>query len=215
MTYNKLVIATHNAGKIVELEKLFAEIPGNNIPEILSAASLGLSEPVEDGESFEDNALIKAKYVAEKSNLPALADDSGLVIYGLDGQPGIHSATLAEDFATPELKRNFPAAQKYLLDALANRGFLRLSDRGAKFVCCLCLYVPNKEPKFFRGEVYGNISLEPKGENGFGYDPIFIPLGENRTFGQMSKQEKCSFNTHRAIAMGKFIEYFESFIRCN
>ena len=209
--YKKLVFATHNEGKIKELDFLFKSSIFSNI-EILKAADLGVVEPREIGSTFEQNALIKAQYVASTTKLPSIADDSGLCIEALDDFPGVRSAELAEELGNNE--RDFNASMLYVLDKLTRSGYTDKKNRHAKFVSCLCLCNIGEEPKFFRGEIKGIIAKEILGKDGFGYDSIFIPLNASLSFGQMNVEEKNSYPTHRVLAMQKLLTYMEQHIRC-
>jgi len=187
----KLVIASHNPGKVREISALLSLC---NI-EVISAAALGLAEPAEDGTTFIENANIKAAAAADASYLPALADDSGLVVPALDGKPGIHSAR----WAGPD--KNFKLAMTKVWDKLANR------DPAAYFICALSICWPQKKRKAghiktFEGRVDGKLVWPPRGERGFGYDPMFIPKGFNITFGEFKPADKHAIS-HRAIAFDK------------
>jgi XTP/dITP diphosphohydrolase len=185
-TSGKLVIASHNRGKLVEIAALLApfriEAPG--------AAELGLGEPEETGSTFEANAALKAHAAAQAAGLPALADDSGLVVPALGGAPGIYSAR----WAGPS--RDFSLAM-----ARVHRE-LGVKDPAASFVSVLALAWPDGEEAMFRGEVHGTLTWPPRGNSGFGYDPIFIPDGRDITFGDMPPDEKYKID-HRARAFAK------------
>ena len=187
----RLLLATHNPGKIREFEALLAPYS----IELVSAATLGLPEPEETGSTFAENARLKALAAASASNLPALADDSGLVVYGLDGAPGVHSAC----WAGPG--RDFGPAMRRVLDELASR----TADRRAAFVAILCLARPDGTVTFHEGRIEGALAPEPRGQGGFGYDPLFIPEGDTRTFGEMTAAEKARLS-HRARAFAAFAE---------
>lgn len=190
LTENRLVIATHNAGKINEINELVRPYA----IEAVSAGALGLDDPEETGKTFEENAAIKALAAATASGLPSLADDSGLSVAALDGAPGIYSARWAGD------PRDFAAAMAKVEKALKDAG---AKDYSAKFVCVLCLAWPDGETDFFRGEAPGTLNFPPRGGKGFGYDPIFVPDGYDRTFAEMEAVEK-QMLSHRAIAFEKF-----------
>lgn len=185
----KLVIASHNPGKIVEIAALLAPYSIATVP----AVTLGLPEPEETGATFEDNAALKACAATSTSGLPALADDSGLVVPALGGAPGIYSAR----WAGPG--KNFMAAMARVQRELGDR------DRNAHFVAVLALARPDGETLLFRGEVYGRLSFPPRGERGFGYDPIFIPDGYSETFGEMDPAIKDTIS-HRARAFEKLVQ---------
>jgi XTP/dITP diphosphohydrolase len=188
-TGNRLVIASHNQGKVEELSALLEpfRIEG------LGAASLGLPEPEETGDSFEANAALKARAGAEASRLPALADDSGLVVPALAGAPGIYSAR----WAGPA--KDFRSAMERVQCELGNK------DRAALFVAVLALAWPEGHVELFRGEVAGNLVWPPRGEHGFGYDPMFVPEGGVATFGEMDPAEKHKIS-HRAVAFAKLVD---------
>jgi len=184
----RLVIATHNKGKLREIEELVAPFG----IEIVSAGALGLPEPEETGSTFEANAELKARAAADGANLPALADDSGIVVHALNGAPGIHSAR----WAGPG--RDFSAAMARVEKELGGN-----PDRRAYFVAVLALAWPGGATETWRGEVHGKLVWPPRGPNGFGYDPMFVPDGETMTYGEMSAAEKNRTN-HRARAFAKF-----------
>ena len=176
----KVVIATHNPGKLKEMRKLLRP---HGI-ETISAGDLGLDEPIENGTSFADNAKIKAVAAAHASQLPALADDSGLSVEALDGAPGIHSARWAGE------KKDFARAMKTVEEKLKLKGATSPSMRRGAFIAVLCLAWPDGEIATFEGRVDGTIVWPPRGAQGFGYDPLFLPDGFDRTFGEMSSEEK-------------------------
>ncbi len=200
LTERALVIASHNQGKIRELRALLDPLGY----QLSTAAELDLEEPEETGLTFEANAELKAVAAATASNMPALSDDSGLVVDGLDGAPGIYSAR----WGGPE--RDFQLAMKRVDDEL--RATQR-NNRQARFVSVICLAWPDRHVEFFRGEVEGVIVWPPRGEQGFGYDPVFLPDGYDRTFGEMSSDEKHGWShgqdmalSHRARAFKLFAE---------
>lgn len=176
----KVVIATHNKGKLVEMRELLAPYG----VELVSAGELGLPEPDETGHMFAENAAIKAHAAAKASGLPALADDSGLCIQALDGAPGLFSA----NWAGPG--KDFAPARARVQRELAMRGALAPEQRRARFVSALVIAWPDGHQELFEGRVPGEITLEDRGTQGFGYDAIFLPDGETRTFGEMSSVEK-------------------------
>ncbi len=184
---DRLVIATHNRGKLDEMAALLRPFAVAAV----SAASLGIAEPEETGDSFEANAALKARAGAEASGLPALADDSGLVVPALDGAPGIHSAR----WAGPE--RDFARAMALVEERLHGK-----SDRRAHFVAVLALAWPDGHVECFRGEVHGDLVFPPRGKRGFGYDPIFVPAGGSETFGEMEPAAKHAIS-HRGAAFRK------------
>jgi len=188
-----LVVATHNPGKIREIEALVAPYGVT----ITTAGSLGLPEPDETGVTFEANAMLKAIAAAIGSGEPALADDSGVVVDALGGEPGIHSAR----WAGPE--KDFRVAMKKVEDGLSAAGAVTPDKRTARFVSVLCLAFPNGATETWRGEVKGTMVWPPRGTNGFGYDPMFVPEGETRTFGELTAEEKHG-KSHRAKAFAQF-----------
>jgi XTP/dITP diphosphohydrolase len=187
---DRLVIASHNPGKVEEIAALLAPFA----VETVAAGSLGLPEPEETGDTFEANAALKARAAAEASGLPALADDSGLVVPALGGAPGIYSAR----WAGPG--KDFGAAMERVHRELGDR------DRSAKFVAVLALAWPGGHTELFRGEVEGSLTWPPRGDRGFGYDPMFIPLGANLTFGEIDPEQKHQIS-HRARAFAKLVEH--------
>ena len=190
-----IVIATHNAGKLREMRELLAP---HGI-EALSAGDLALPEPEETGDTFLANALIKARAAAMAADRPALADDSGLCVEGLDGAPGIYSAR----WAGPE--RDFDLAIRKVLDGLVARfGSFAAADRRAEFVAVLCLAQPDGTDRFFEGRSSGTLVDTPRGARGFGYDPIFLPDGETLTFAEMTAAQKHAIS-HRRRALDAFM----------
>ncbi len=185
----KLVAATHNPGKVSELKDLF-EPHGFAV---VSALELGLDEPDETEDSFAGNALLKARAAMQATGLPALSDDSGLSVAALGGEPGIHSARWAGE------PRDFFRAMEKVEAALAASGS---EDRSAKFVCALAVAWPDGAEAVFEGEVHGRLVWPPRGEKGFGYDPIFVADGETLTFGEMEPERKHAMS-HRARAVEK------------
>lgn len=173
----RIVIATHNPGKLKELRELLAPYGIDAV----SAGELGLAEPEETGTSFRANARIKAQAAADSAKLPAFADDSGLVVEALDGAPGIHSARWAGE------NKNFAGAMAKIDDLLREK---KTSDRRAHFISALCMAWPDGHLEEFEGRVDGTLVFPPRGTAGFGYDPIFLPEGHTRTFGEMTADEK-------------------------
>jgi XTP/dITP diphosphohydrolase len=176
----QVVIATHNPGKLAELRELLA--PYGIAAQ--SAGELGLAEPQETGETFAENAALKATAAAKASGHPTFADDSGLVVDALGGEPGIHSAR----WAGPD--KDFRAAMNRIQTLLIERGARNAEQRRAHFVAALCLAWPDGHVEQFEGRVDGVAVWPPRGDQGFGYDPLFLPDGFDRTFGQMTAQEK-------------------------
>jgi XTP/dITP diphosphohydrolase len=187
----RLVVASHNAGKVREIGALLAPLG----VEAVSAAALGLAEPEETETTFTGNAALKACAAAEASGLPALADDSGLEVFGIGGDPGVYSAR----WAGPN--KDFGFAMQRVHEELQKRG---TTDFSARFVCALALAEPGGAVEVFEGDVRGLIVWPPRGAQGFGYDPIFQPDGLDRTFGEMSHDEKLPM-THRARAFEKLL----------
>ena len=181
-----ILLASHNAGKLVELGELLHPFG----IECISAGELQIPEPEETGSTFLENATIKAQAVAQQGGRPALSDDSGLVVDALDGAPGIFSAR----WAGPN--KDFRAAMQKVLDKLSH---LQSDNRNARFVCTLVLAWPDGHCEAFEGSVEGDIIDAPRGDKGFGYDPIFRPHGHKQSFAEMEPAQKQSLS-HRARA---------------
>lgn len=201
-----IVVASHNKGKIAEI----AELIGPFGFSAKSAAELNFEEPDETGTTFEENAAIKALASAKASGLPALSDDSGLVIDALDGAPGVYTANWAE---TADGSRDFAMAMEKVEKALADKGVTDPKDRTARFVSVLCLAWPDGHTEMFRGEIEGTVVWPPRGTAGFGYDPVFQPEGFDTTFGEMPSEQKHGWKpgdatalSHRARAFKLFVE---------
>ena len=198
----RLVIATHNPGKLAEMRELLAPY---GIAAV-SAGELGLGEPDETGTSFQANARIKAKAAADAADLPAFADDSGLCVDALDGQPGIHSARWAGE------SKNFTEAMLRIERLMQERGAKEAAQRRAHFVSALCVAWPDGHLEEVEARVNGALVWPPRGSAGFGYDPVFLPDGHRRTFGEMNSQEKHGLPplgkalSHRARAFIKLAE---------
>jgi XTP/dITP diphosphohydrolase len=191
----RLLLASHNPGKLAELEALLAP----HGVAIASSRELGLPEPAETGRTFADNARLKAHAAAQASGLPALADDSGLEVRGLGGAPGVHSAR----WAGPE--RDFGRAMARVRAELSARfGSFERADRSAAFVAVLCLAWPDGHEDLAEGRVQGEVVDPPRGAGGFGYDPMFVPEGQGRTFGEMPAAEKQE-RSHRAQALRRLL----------
>jgi XTP/dITP diphosphohydrolase len=188
-TGGKLVVASHNAGKVREIRDLLA--PFN--AEVVSAGELGLPEPEETGLTFIANAELKALSASLGANVIALADDSGLAVDGLNGAPGIYSAR----WAGPT--KDFNLAMKKIENALGQN-----PDRNAQFICALSLAWPDGHCDTFEGKVAGKLTFPPRGSEGFGYDPIFIPEGFDITFGEMDPAKKHEMS-HRADAFRQLV----------
>ena len=189
----RLVIASHNPGKVREIGELLAPFG----IETVSAASLDLPEPEETGITFIANAELKAMQAADLSGLPALADDSGLCVEALNGEPGIFSAR----WAGPT--KDFGLAMKLVWDNIATKG--PDAGHGAHFACALALAWPDGHVEAFEGRVDGTIIWPPRGDRGFGYDPIFQPLGHDISFGEMEPERKHAMS-HRAHAFAQLVE---------
>ena len=198
----RLVIATHNPGKLAEMRDLLAPYS----IDATSVGELGLKEPDETGMTFGDNARIKAEAAAKVTEMPAFADDSGLVVDALGGAPGIHSAR----WAGPD--KNFRHAMATIEDKLRQRGATTPERRQAHFVSALCVAWPDGHLEEFEARVDGVLVWPPRGDKGFGYDPMFRPDGHDRTFGEMSSDEKHGLPprgkglSHRARAFLKLAE---------
>lgn len=198
----RLVIATHNPGKLAEMRDLLAPFGVDAV----SAGELGLAEPAETGTTFADNARIKAMAAARASGHPAFADDSGLAVDALDGEPGIYSAR----WAGPD--KNFRHAMEVVDAKLRERGAITSAQRRAHFVSALCVAWPDGHLEQFDARVDGALVWPPRGERGFGYDPMFLPDGFERTFGEMASEEKHGLPpkgrglSHRARAFLKLAE---------
>ena len=194
-----LVIATHNAGKLKEISALL-EPHGMKC---LSAGSLGLPEPAETGTTFVENALIKARAAAEASGIAALADDSGLSVDALDGRPGVYTADWAErQWFEGDAGRDWYMAMGKVEGMLQAKG--ADTPRGAAFHCVLALAWPDGEHAVYEGRAPGSLVWPPRGEMGFGYDPVFVPEGRERTFAEIDPAEKHGIS-HRADAFGKLV----------
>jgi len=202
----RIVVASHNAGKLAEFADLLAPFG----LEARSAKEYGLPEPEETGTTFEENAYIKAHAAASATGLPAMSDDSGLVVDALGGAPGVYTA----DWATkPDGTRDFMMAMQKTEDALQKAGATAPAQRTGRFVAVICLCFPDGEAEYFRGEAEGTLVWPPRGTSGFGYDPVFLPEGHSRTFGEMTAEEKHGWKpgmetatSHRARAFKKFAE---------
>ena len=186
----KLVIASHNLGKVREIRELLTPFNAN----IVSAGDLGLPEPVENGLTFMANAKIKAHAATIASGLPALADDSGLAVHGLNDEPGIYSAR----WAGPN--KDFALAMKKV-----QQGLEKVDDKSAHFTCALTLSWPDGHTESFEGRVHGKMIWPPRGYNGFGYDATFVANGMDISFAEMQPQAKHAIS-HRAKAFEKLVE---------
>ena len=197
---NKLIVGTHNDGKFKEICDL---LPKNIVK--ISPKDLNLASPNETGSTFEENSKIKAEYFMKKTNLIALSDDSGLVIDLLLGAPGIYSSRWSSS------TNDFNIAIDKVYDELKKINFKWKEKKNpiARFVSCLTIYWPDGKFISSSGSVEGKISEIKKGKNGFGYDPIFIPLGQNKTFGELEPKEKTKID-HRSKAFSKISNFFNS-----
>lgn len=193
-TDEKLVIASHNKGKLREIAELLSPFGVTTV----SAGDLGLDEPEETESTFAGNARIKAHYAAKASGLPALSDDSGIMVDALDGAPGVYTADWAE---TPN-GRDFPMAMTKVWDMLNAKS--APEPRLAQFCATLCLAWPDGHDELFEGQVKGRLVWPMRGDLGFGFDPIFQPLGETVTFGEMDPTRKHGMS-HRADAFKKLV----------
>jgi XTP/dITP diphosphohydrolase len=194
-----LVIATHNAGKLKEISALLAPHGVNCI----SAGSLGLPEPPETGQTFVANALIKARAASEASGLPALADDSGLCVAALGGIPGVWTA----DWAERQWFEGSPGRDWYMAMGKVEGRLQALgpdADRACWFACVLAIAWPDGEQAVYEGRADGSLTWPPRGTMGFGYDPVFVPLGDTRTFAELDPAEKHRIS-HRADAFAKLV----------
>jgi XTP/dITP diphosphohydrolase len=194
-----LVIATHNAGKLKEIAALLSPYG----LQCISAGSLGLPEPDETGKTFIENALIKARAAAEASGLPALADDSGLCVAALGGRPGVYTA----DWAERQWFEGAPGRDWYLamgkVEGLLQE-FGPSTDRSCYFACVLAIAWPDGEHAVYEGRAAGSLTWPPRGTMGFGYDPVFVPTGDTRTFAEYNPEEKHAIS-HRADAFSKLV----------
>ncbi len=191
----RLIVASHNEGKVLEFRELLAPFGFA----VHSAAELNLPEPEETGETFEENAELKARAAANTAQQIALADDSGLVVPLLDGAPGIYSAR----WAGPT--KDFSIAMERIARELQQRGAVP-TGAPAYFVCVLSLAYPDGTMRTLRGEVHGTLTFPPRGTHGFGYDPMFIPTGYEQTFGEMDPALKHAIS-HRAKAFAALKDY--------
>lgn len=190
----KLVIASHNEGKVREIRALLEPFG----LEVVSAKELDLPEPVENGTTFFANAELKARSAADLSGLPALSDDSGLCVEALNGDPGVYTA----DWAETPTGRDWNLAMRKVEDALALKG--PGASRSAHFVCVLALAWPDGHVEWFEGRAEGSLTWPPRGEVGFGYDPMFVPLGGEQTYAEIDPAHKHEIS-HRADAFRKLV----------
>jgi len=192
----QIVLASHNKGKLKEIGHLLKPFGIS----VISASDLGLDEPEETENTYAGNARIKAHFAAKASGKPALSDDSGFSVEILDGAPGVYSA----DWAETSNGRNFSMAMSKIWDKIQHAE----KPCKAKFCCTLCLAWPDGHDELFEGSINGEIAWPPRGNNGFGYDPMFIAEGMHQTFGEMLPTDK-HLISHRADAFNKLIKTFE------
>ena len=196
---SKLLIATHNSGKLEEFKSILRTLD----LELTSSKELNLPEPKEIENTFLGNARIKSRAACLYSNLPSMADDSGLEVHALDNQPGVYTA----DWAETGTGRDFKKAMEYLWTKLT---LTKESEPfTATFCCTLVLTFPNGKEKIFEGKVEGRLVRLMKGQEGHGYDPIFLPNGYKKTFGEMKNEQKNSIS-HRFNALNKFLKFYQS-----
>ncbi len=192
----KIVVASHNEGKVREIRELLTPFG----VETVSAGELGLPEPEETEITFAGNAELKARAAADASGLPALSDDSGLAVDALGGDPGIYAARWAEKPACEGGGRDFDMAMWHVNDLIGDN-----PKRTARFICALCLAYPKGPAKTYEGTVEGEIVWPPRGDKGFGYDPIFRAIGDTQTFAEIEPAAKHA-KSHRADAFAKFLK---------
>jgi len=192
---SKIVVASHNEGKVREIRDLLTPFG----VETISAGELGLPEPEETESTFAGNAELKARAAADASGLTALSDDSGLAVDALNGDPGIYAARWAGLPKSEGGGRDFDMAMWHVHDQMGD------GPKTARFICALCLAYPNGDAKIYEGKVEGEIVWPPRGDKGFGYDPIFQALGDTLTFAEIDPVDKHA-KSHRADAFAKFIK---------
>lgn len=193
----KVILASNNKGKLKEFRSLFH---GTDV-EILSQKEAGFALEVEEtGSTFEENAYLKAKALTDASGCAAIADDSGIMVDALGGEPGIYSARYGVGHDAPDAERN-----RYLLAKLKDT-----KERTARYVCCVCCTMPNGDVLRTRGECEGELLYEPKGEGGFGYDPLFRPMGMEKTMAELTDEEKNAIS-HRGKAAREFAEKLKEY----
>lgn len=202
----EIVVASHNSGKLREMADLLAPFGLS----AKSAAEFGLPEPDETGTTFEENAYIKAHAAASATGLPALADDSGLCVDALDGAPGVRTADWAR---LPDGTRDFGIAMREVEDRFQALGASDPEDRTGRFVSVICLAWPDGHAEYFRGEVEGTLIWPPRGSQGFGYDPVFIPEGHSITFGEMPAEQKHGWKPGQETALSHRARAFQKFAR--
>ena len=193
---NKIVVASHNEGKVSEINALLKK----HRIQTISLKKFNINEPKETGLTFMENSILKSRNASMKTNFPAIADDSGLCIPVIDNEPGIYSSRWAGR------KKDFSLAMNKIEKKMRKVCGMSKKDRKAFFVCALSLYFPDHTYKVFEGKIYGHLQFPPIGGNGFGYDPIFIPDGFSKTFGEMKHSFKERIS-HRAKAFQKLNRY--------
>lgn len=197
---SSLVIATGNAGKLAEFQEILGPVLGVRGQKLLGLKEIGFTADIpETGTTFRENALLKAKAVAQATPWPVLSDDSGLEVEALNWAPGVYTARFAGPGATNATNR------LKLLEELHKVGAMTPEQRRARFVCVLCYLVPGQEPQYFEGRCEGTIAREESGEGGFGYDPLFIPSGHDRTFAALPAEVKHALS-HRGLALKAFLK---------
>ena len=190
--FKEIIFASHNKGKIAEIKEILFPLG----IKVLSGEDLELPDVEETGKTFEENAYLKALTAAKEKNIPCIADDSGLCVDAIGGKPGVYTARYAPN-------RDFDKGMDKLLNELAET---KSNNRSAHFACVIVLAYPNGSYKSFEGRVDGHIATQKQGSAGFGYDPIFIPTGFNRSFAEFNSDEKNKIS-HRGRALQKFIQY--------
>eukprot|EP01037_Dinobryon_pediforme_P002541 gene2541-2580_t len=195
----RLILASHNKGKLREMRDLMADYG----IEIVSAGELGLTEPEETGQTFIENAELKALTAAKAAQIPSFADDSGLCVEALNNEPGIYSARWAGE------SKDFYAAMAKIEDLLQQAGAHMSSQRRAHFVSALTIAWPDGHVESFEGKIYGEIVWPPRGDAGFGYDPFFLPEGHDRTFGEMTAEEKHGLPKDGGLALSHRARAFQ------
>lgn len=190
----ELIFASHNKGKVAEIKAMLAPLGIN----VLSSSEVNAPDVEETGVTFVENAVLKAETICELLQTPCLADDSGLCVDALDGKPGVFTKRWSEELGHENIYDR-------ILEELA---LVSSNERGAEFICVLALSRPKMPTETFQGVSRGTINDKPLGDNGFGQDPIFIPEGQNRTYGQMSPEEKAK-TSHRNRALNAFLKYLQ------
>ena len=191
----ELIFASHNKGKIAEIKQILTPFG----IDVKSSDEVDFPDVEETGTTFEENAVLKAVTIAKLKGVPCIADDSGLCVNALDGRPGVYSARYAPN-------RDFDKAMDKLLAEIADSGN---KDRTAYFACVLVLAYPDGTYKSFEGRVNGSITLQKQGLGGFGFDPVFMPLGYDKTFAELGSEIKNTIS-HRGRALEKFVKYLET-----